>query len=47
MKEKYMDDIEYIEGIKWLEAQEDGYQEFIIESTHWLSIISPYIWSDF
>ena len=33
MKEKYMDDIRYIEGIERLEAQEDGHRELIIEST--------------
>lgn len=33
MKEKYMDDMRYIEGIERLEAQEDGHREFIIEST--------------
>ena len=33
MKERYMDDMRYIEEIERLEAQEDGHREFIIEST--------------
>jgi len=33
MKEKYMDDMRHSEGIERLEADEDGYPEFLIEST--------------
>ena len=33
MKEKYMDDMRRLEGIERLEAAEDGYREFLVEST--------------
>ena len=33
MKKKYMDDMRHLEEIKRLEADEDGYREFVIEST--------------
>lgn len=33
MKEKYIDDIRHLEHIEKVEAQGEGYREFLIEST--------------